>query len=186
MFTAFGAKDVSILNGGFGKWDSEGKTKSEGAAAAPVDRVLDNSWELQSEWVATLEDAHKASAKIVHEDPEAPVIIDSRGEANFSKGTVEGAICCPTPDMFNEDKTFISDEDMAEKFSKANLEGKWVMFTCGAGIFTCTGIFCLERVGHQQPISMYDGSWQEYAKYKVPDFKDPDWEKSFTRIPREE
>jgi thiosulfate/3-mercaptopyruvate sulfurtransferase len=75
----------------------------------------------------------------------------------------------------------ISDDEIRAKFEAAGITGdKEVTATCGAGIFTCTSIFALTRIGYKN-IKMYDGSWQEYSQYKVPDFTDPDWESKFVR-----
>ena len=56
---------------------------------------------------------------------------------------------------------------------------KEAVFTCGVGVSACVGAFVLEYVGHTGQITVYDGSWQEYQKYKIPDYTNLEWEKDY-------
>ena len=182
MFVTFGATDVSVMNGDFSKWLDE-DLPQDSTEPVIVERELDDSWEYIASRVAELEQVHQASAKVENREEEAPAIIDSRDVPNFERGSVEGAFCVPTLNLFNKDTTFLPDEKLKELFKEA--EGKPVVATCGAGIWACSTVFVLERLGHTKPISMFDGSWQLYSQFKVPDFSDPDWEKNFERLSRQ-
>ena len=184
MLCAFGATDVSIVNGGMDKWVAEGR---ETTAEVPTPEPSDGTgWELRDGAVYTLEGVHKLSAAILANEEGAPIIIDSRGAASVEKETVVGAVNVPTTGLWNEDLTLKSDDEVRQLFSHTEVETRPVVFTCGAGIFATVGAFCLARLGYGHNIGMYDGSFSEYKKYKVPDFSDPNWEANFTRQEREE
>jgi thiosulfate/3-mercaptopyruvate sulfurtransferase len=183
MLVAWGATDVSVLNGGYLKWKAEERETEAGAVE--IEAGSDESWELQPGRLALLEDIHRASSKIVNHTNDAPTIVESRPSEAFEAGTVVGAINVPTPSLFQEDKTFIPDDQIRESFKDIKIQNQDVVFTCGGGMTATTGVFMLEKIGHQGTIGMYDGSFQEYSKFKVPDFQDENWEANFERVPRD-
>lgn len=161
MLTSFGAENVSILNGGYDKWSTEQQpveTEVQTPTPATDDEGFD--WKLDESNIASLEDVHRTSFSILNGESKSPIILDSRGQENFEKGSPEGAICVPTPGLFNEDKTLKSDEELRAQFTAAGIkEDTDVTFTCGAGIFACTGAFVYEKLGYTGKATMYDGSW---------------------------
>lgn len=173
----FGAHDVSVLDGSLTKWQAESRPVETGEGALLT--ADPDEWLCAKASVASLLDVHRASAAI-SKGEKSVMIVDSRGESNYSKGHPDGAINIPTPGLYNEDKTLVSDEVLREKFEGQGVSSEsHVITTCGAGMFACSTIFALARLGHFDT-KMYDGSWQEYSKYKKPDFSDPDWETKFT------
>ena len=89
----------------------------------------------------------------------------------------------PFPDFFEgEYKTFKSKEELKKLYSAVD-PSREVTFTCGVGISAACGAFVLDYIEHPSHITLYDGSWQEYSKYKIPDFSNPAWELTFTKEP---
>lgn len=102
-------------------------------------------------------------------------IIDARPGSRFmgeqpeprpglSSGHMPGAINIPFSEMVNpEDKTLLSDDDLKRLFQKKGVQlDVPVYLTCGSGVTACMLFFALERVGASH-LSVYDGSWSEYA-----------------------
>lgn len=121
MLSAFGATDVWILDGGFAKWTAEGRpTTAETAPAEPSDG---SAFSLRDGFVYTLEQMHRVSAAITAGEA-GHSIVDSRPQEAVDKETVVGATCVSTLDLFNEDHTLKSVEEVAPLFAHTEVASK--------------------------------------------------------------
>ena len=93
-------------------------------------------------------------------------------------GHIPGAKNVFFKSLLNEDMTFKNDEDIAKAIrssgkatgiikpfiSKLGVDlEKDLMFTCGSGVTACVTLAAFYQVGLQK-VSLYDGSWSEWAQ----------------------
>jgi thiosulfate/3-mercaptopyruvate sulfurtransferase len=163
-FRAFGADKVFILDGGLPKWRAEGRPIETGEvkrAPRRFDAALD------SKQVAGVSDVQRAlaqkSAQVVDGRPanrfrgEAP-----EPRAGIPSGHMPGAFNVPSTTLV-EDGRLVAPERIAELFAASGVDAtKPVITMCGSGVTAATLWFALDAIGHA-PVSLYDGSWTEWA-----------------------
>jgi len=168
MLRTFGARDVYILDGGLHAWTAAGLPTESG----PVSRE-------PATFRAMLNpDAVKDFAQIqrmIAEHAQNPAqILDARSSGRFtgaapeprpgiSSGHMPGAINTPFTELAEEGR-LKSAEKLREYFAGkgVNLELP-VTTTCGSGVTAAVIALGLEVAGAKS-ISLYDGSWAEYAQ----------------------
>jgi thiosulfate/3-mercaptopyruvate sulfurtransferase len=166
MFKIFGHDRVSILNGGFPKWKSEGRPVEQGQV--PVSPQRFNAQyhpELLWDWQKML---HNLS------EPQAQVI-DVRSAERFSgsqpepriglrSGHIPGSRNMPWSSLIDpESKTMLPTDELRRAFQKVNINLEQpIAMSCGSGVTACMGAFALQLLGHHQ-WSVYDGSWAEWG-----------------------
>jgi thiosulfate/3-mercaptopyruvate sulfurtransferase len=181
-FKLFGAKDVSILNGGFPMWLSHNLTIEKGDClkiheikrnphkADDFDYNLDNSRILNADQIL-LQSAKQFAGEIQEH------IIDCRAAPRY-KGEVEeprptlrkGHILTASnvffKDLLDSQSCYKSKEDIKKEFEKkkVDIEKKLTLY-CGSGITASVDIFALALLGKFDNCRIYDGSWAEMVKY---------------------
>jgi thiosulfate/3-mercaptopyruvate sulfurtransferase len=168
MLCTFGARDVYILDGGMHAWTTTGLATESG----PVSRE-------SATFRATFNpDAVKDFAQIqrmIAEHAQIPAqILDARSSGRFtgaapeprpglSSGHMPGAINTPFTELA-ENGRLKSAGKLREYFAAkgVNLELP-ITTTCGSGVTAAVIALGLEVAGAKS-ISLYDGSWAEYAQ----------------------
>jgi thiosulfate/3-mercaptopyruvate sulfurtransferase len=169
MFRNFGHDRVKILNGGWRRWQAEGRPVETGkfAPAAPRD------------FRAKLIEGRVASIAEVRQvvDHGGATIIDARTAARFdghegsgypgvASGYMPRAINTPWALFYEPAPSFrfVSPERAAEIFAErgVDLSGE-VITTCGSGVTASILGFMLEAMGHPN-WRLYDGSWHEWGQ----------------------
>jgi thiosulfate/3-mercaptopyruvate sulfurtransferase len=167
VLTYYGHDRVSVLNGGWRKWTSEGRpTTSEApepepAAFTPRPR---SEWRREAEDVLAGSDARKSV-----------LILDARDEAQYTgevargegrAGRVPGARHLHADSLFDpESGTFRSDEEIAERLRAAGVpedRAEPIVAYCNGGVAATVPLFVLHRLGHEN-LAVYDGSWNEWG-----------------------
>lgn len=167
---AFGAADVSILEGGLPKWKAEGRPVEEGPSSrqprhftARLDHCL----------VADASDVKRALS-----DGSAQVI-DVRSAERFRgvapeprpglrSGHMPGAANLPFTELLEEGR--MKDKMTLEKiFAAAGVDpDRPVIASCGSGLTAAILSLALAAAG-RRPATVYDGSWAEWgAKPELP------------------
>jgi len=165
MFRAFGARDVSVLDGGLMKWLAEDRPV-EDLPPAPRERHFtprfDNTM-LRSK--QQLLDNLKSKREQV---------LDARASGRFNAtepelwpgrraGHIPGALNLPYPQLLRPDGTFLPVDQLRAKFAAAGVDPKQpVVTSCGSGITACVLALGLDLVGHRD-VAVYDGSWAEWG-----------------------
>lgn len=148
-----GARDVHILDGGYDKWVSDGRstvTTATAVTAATFTPVPDNTR------LATREEvlAHYA-------DTANYAIVDSRNATDYTTKHIPNAINILIGDFLNADSTVKSYADLKTLLDgKGITVGKTVMTSCYVGYRSGQEYFIFRLMGIN--VSNYDGSWTEW------------------------
>jgi thiosulfate/3-mercaptopyruvate sulfurtransferase len=164
MLRAFGVRDVHILDGGLPAWVEGGfPTDSDHVERAPA--TFDAKFD---------QNAVKDFAQIQRMIAEHTQILDARSAARFtgtspeprpgiSSGHMPGAINVPFTELVAEGR-IKSAEQLRELFIAKGVDMKQpVTTTCGSGVTAAVIALGLEIAGAEH-VSLYDGSWAEYAQ----------------------
>lgn len=167
MFRLMGKFDVAVLDGGFPKWQAEGRPIED---LPPVVRDRHMTVQRQNQMVKDVTQVAAASKLLDYE------IIDARAPARF-KGEVEeprpglrsghipNSKNVPFGTLLNDDGTMKSEADLRAVFDAAGVDlGKPAITTCGSGVTAAIINLALERLGRDNH-ALYDGSWSEWGMY---------------------
>lgn len=165
MFRVFGHDRVGLLDGGSGKWTSEGRPLEAGIVHRAPARftarpAVDAVW--------TLEDVRRnlrtAEAQLV-DARVAPRFEGSAPEPRpgIRGGHVPGSRNLPYADLVNPDGTFLPSDRLLEAVRRAGVDPERpVVALCGSGTSACAVLLALETLGHHGG-RIYDGSWTEWG-----------------------
>ncbi|HEX6783908.1 MAG TPA: sulfurtransferase [Sphingomicrobium sp.] len=161
MFRHFGAPQVAILDGGFGKWLAEGRTTESGESARR-----------QAKFDADERDELITKQQLL-EGVELPWL-DARGKGRFegteadprpgiASGHAPGARNLPFGTLYREDGTFKSLAEIRQEFAQAGADpAQPFVASCGSGVTANSLIFAAHLLGNDQT-RLYDGSWSEWG-----------------------
>lgn len=167
LFRLMGKTDVAVLDGGFAKWQAEGRAVED---MPPMTRDRHITVSRQSNLVRDVTQVAAASKL------GAPQIVDARGadrfrgdvpepRAGLRAGHIPGSRNVPFKTLLNADGTMISVADQRAVFEAAGIDlTKPVITSCGSGVTAAILNLALERTGHRNH-SLYDGSWTEWGQY---------------------
>jgi len=95
-------------------------------------------------------------------------VLDARGEKRFNEKHIPQSFSVPFTELFNEDKTFKSQEDLLKYFGQKNVDvDSDIVTSCGSGVTACVVAHALfNSVGKE--VSVYDGSYSEW-KVRAPE-----------------
>jgi thiosulfate/3-mercaptopyruvate sulfurtransferase len=165
MLMLFGAHEVAILDGGFAKWQAEGRRIESGK---PVVRHRHFTvWADKS----LVRDAKQMTDNL---RSRAEQVVDARSAGRFAGtepeprpglrgGHIPGSKNLPFDTLFNEDGTYKSTDAIKAAFADAGIDlAKPVIGTCGSGVTSAVLAFAAALVGHNK-MAIYDGSWSEWG-----------------------
>jgi thiosulfate/3-mercaptopyruvate sulfurtransferase len=164
MLRTFGAKNVYILDGGLRAWTEAGLPTEAG----PVHRT-------PASFHAKLNhEAVKDLAQIKEKITTHQQILDARSAPRFngtapeprpglSSGHMPGATSVPFTDLV-EDGRLKSADKLQQLFAAKNIDLQQpITTTCGSGVTAAVIALGLGLAGAKN-VSLYDGSWAEYAQ----------------------
>ena len=167
LFRLMGQTNVAVLDGGFPKWQAEGREIED---LPPVIRDRHMTVRRQNQLVKDVTQVSSAS-KLGNSE-----IIDARSAGRFAgteeepwpglrSGHIPGSRNVPFADLLNEDKTMKEPEALRAIFAKAGVDlSKPAITSCGSGVTACILALAMERVG-KTDWAVYDGSWTEWGKF---------------------
>ena len=166
MLRALGFDGAAVLDGGFDRWQAEGRPIEAGAAKGypPAtftprprpDRFVDN-----------------AAVKAAIGDP-GTVTVNALGPqfhqglepSRYGRpGRVPGSVNVPAATLVDPaTKKFVSPADALARFTEAGIDrDRRVIAYCGGGISATIDLFLLHQLGFDD-LTLYDGSMGEWAK----------------------
>jgi thiosulfate/3-mercaptopyruvate sulfurtransferase len=167
-FRLMGKMDVAVLDGGFPKWQAEGRDVED---MPPVVRDRHMTVSRQNQMVKDVTQVAHA-AKLAQAE-----IIDARAAARFRgevaeprpglrSGHIPGSKNVPFATLLNDDGTMKAPADLRAVFEAAGVDlSKPAITTCGSGVTAAILSLALERIGHRTH-ALYDGSWSEWGMYE--------------------
>jgi thiosulfate/3-mercaptopyruvate sulfurtransferase len=160
-----GVKQVAILDGGLGKWRSEGRALEAGVTdVAPVAHTA-------SQGPAPVRSKADVLANISSAKEQ---LVDARGARRFTgedkdfrpnvaDGHIPGSRNVVFDSVLNADGTYKSADEIRAAFTAAGVDlTQPVVTTCGGGVTAAVLLFALERAG-KHDVALYDGSWSEWG-----------------------
>jgi thiosulfate/3-mercaptopyruvate sulfurtransferase len=166
MFKTMGHENILVLEGGLPQWIKEGYTIQN--------RIVKKY--AKGNFQAKLQPKNIKNIAQVHENisTNKALLIDARSEERFNgtikesrlglrNGHIPKSINIPYNSLQKEGK-FKSKSELAEllKFKEQPL-----IFSCGSGITACIVLLACELIS-ENPKSVYDGSWTEWASSNLP------------------
>lgn len=167
LFRLMGQKNVAVLDGGFPKWQAEGRETED---MPPVVRDRHMTVRVQNSLVRDVTQVSAAAKLGDHE------IIDARSPARFKGeapepreglrgGHIPGSKNVYFMDLLNKNGTMKSPEEMRVILESAGVDlAKPAITTCGSGVTAAVLSLALERLGKTDH-SLYDGSWSEWGAF---------------------
>ena len=165
MLRVFGSHKVAVLEGGFQKWQAEGRPVENGK---PIVRHRHYTPWMDPSAVRTLE---QMRANLT---TRAEQVLDARSASRFAgaepeprpglrAGHIPGARNLPYTQLLSEDGTFKRGEALRAAFEQTGIDlSRPVVTTCGSGITAAVLAFGLHLLGHDK-VALYDGSWTEWG-----------------------
>ncbi|EAQ03832.1 thiosulfate sulfurtransferase, putative [Pseudooceanicola batsensis HTCC2597] len=167
LFRLMGQQDVAVLDGGFPKWQAEGRPVED---MPPVVRDRHMTVRRQNHLV---KDVTQVSAASKLADT---TIADARSASRFEgvddeprpglrKGHIPGSVNVPFTELLTGEGTMKPADALAEIFAARGIDAKQPVITsCGSGVSAAILNLGLEITGHRNH-SLYDGSWAEWGAF---------------------
>ena len=166
MFRYFGHARVAILDGGFARWQAEGRPVESGEAApTPVAYTA----EAAAGMARSLDDMRR------NIDSAAAQVLDARAPGRFNatepepraglrSGHIPGSVNLPVGQLTDPETQGVRSADaLGELFAGAQVDfSRPTIATCGSGVSACAVAFALHLMG-KDDVAMYDGSWTEWG-----------------------
>lgn len=164
MLRSFGVTEVALLDGGFAKWQAEGRATASGGAA-PKPRhitVRDRGVAIRSraQMVANL--AGGSEQMLDARSPSRFAGAEPEPRPGVVPGHIPGSTNLHYARFFNPDGTWKRDDALRAVFADAGIDiGRPMVATCGSGVTAAVIAFAAHLLGREVPI--YDGSWAEWG-----------------------
>ena len=160
-------KLVHVLDGGFKKWKKENKiTNNQKVITKNSIYSCEENIELVKNKKQIDENINKNNFNV----------IDARSRERFDgkvaeprkglrSGSIKNSFCLPFAELINDDHTFVSRDEIEEKFKSLNFDpNKNIVFSCGSGVTASVLALAYSLINDKYMPTIYDGSWSEYGK----------------------
>ena len=167
-FRLMGKTDIAVLDGGFPKWQAEGRPVED---LPPVIRDRHMTVQRQAHLVKDVTQV-AAAAKLGDWQ-----IVDARAPARFRgdapepraglrAGHIPGAKNVHYATLLNADGTMTGLEELRAAFATADVDvNRRTITTCGSGVTAAIVMLALTRLGNAD-VALYDGSWTEWGQFE--------------------
>jgi thiosulfate/3-mercaptopyruvate sulfurtransferase len=161
-----GLEKVAILDGGLGKWRSEGRPLEQGRPEVAAGAITAHPGR---------ETVRTKAQMLANLATQAEQVVDARGAARFTgddkdfrpgvaDGHIPGSRNLPFGQLLNADGTFKDAAALRTAFTAAGVDlDRPVVTSCGGGVTAAVLAFALEALLGKQDVALYDGSWSEWG-----------------------
>jgi thiosulfate/3-mercaptopyruvate sulfurtransferase len=157
----FGARNVAVLDGGMQKWLAEGRPiesdepqRREARFEADENADVVTKQQILSGLGCSIVDA-RGKGRFEATEPEP--------RAGIEGGHIPGSRNLPFGQLYREDGTFKSPEELRALFHQAGIDGAQPFAaSCGSGVTAAALVFAAHLVGNDGG-KIYDGSWSEWG-----------------------
>jgi thiosulfate/3-mercaptopyruvate sulfurtransferase len=164
LLRSFGAPRVAILDGGFAKWQAEGR---------PVESERPQVRHGHFTPLAGGGEVADKAFMLANVDSRAHQMLDARSAERFAGGPpdahgiegghIPGSANLPYTRLFSEDGTYKKGEALRAEFEAAGVDlNRPLVTTCGSGVTACVLLFGAHLLGRDD-VKLYDGSWSEWG-----------------------
>lgn len=159
----YGHDQAAVLDGGYRKWNAEGRPLVTDASAAPAARFTPTARPALLVDVADVQAAIGAAGRQILDARDAgqytgAVARGSRG------GRVPTALHVPAKSLVNSDGTWKPVAELRDILAAGGVrEGERAIAYCNGGVTATALLFALDRTGHTD-FANYDGSWNEWGE----------------------
>jgi thiosulfate/3-mercaptopyruvate sulfurtransferase len=167
LFRLMGKTDIAVLDGGFLKWQAEGRPVED---LPPMVRDRHMTVQRQAGLIKDVTQVAAASKLGDYEIIDARAAERFRGEVpeprpGLRAGHIPNSRNLPFTRLLNEDGTMKDTQAVTAEFEAAGVNlSKPAITTCGSGVTAAILNLGLERIGHRNH-ALYDGSWAEWGMY---------------------
>ena len=160
----YGHDHVKILDGGLENWRKSGyDISATNSSRSPVTFEFDLANSKAELLLATLKEIEEAVGQ------SNCVIVDARTDTEYTRGHIPGSVNVPYELLLNKDLTFKIADQLKELFEgKKITPEKKVFVYSNAGIRSSMIWFALSELCGYPNVKNYDGSLNEWLKYKRP------------------
>lgn len=167
LFKLMGKTDIAVLDGGFPKWQAEGRPIED---LPPVVRDRHITVQRQAHMVKDVTQVASASKLGDWQIVDARAATRFKGEApepreGLRAGRIPNSINLPFTDLLNPGGTMRELPELKQIITAAGVDfDKPIITSCGSGVTAAVISLALERLGHKKH-ALYDGSWSEWGKF---------------------
>ncbi len=164
MLRAIGFDDAAVLDGGFDKWQAEGRPVEAGTRTYPsatlAARPRPGLFVGKEEVKAAMGDAGTCTINAL-----APDLHSGENPRYGRSGRIPGSVNVPVGSVVDpRSLTFRPPEEVAAIFAGVGADrSKRIILYCGGGIAATLDAFLLNQLGYQD-LAVYDASMNEWAK----------------------
>lgn len=182
-FKAFGWPHghVAVLDGGLPKFEQEfpDLVSLTELSEEDIDAERESAYGSTLPFEATLQKSRYRDVREIEQNlkTKREVVVDARSSGRFlgtapeprpglKSGHMPNSLNVFFQDVYASDGTLKTPEELKQVFCKAGvpLDGTPLVTSCGSGVTAAVLSLALECCGLSENVSLYDGSWSEYAQ----------------------
>jgi thiosulfate/3-mercaptopyruvate sulfurtransferase len=165
MLHVMGFDDAAVLDGGFEKWQAEGRPLSTAPARYPPAHFVPRPRPaLMVDKDAVLAALGDPAVRLIN--TLSPADFAGTGPSRYGRpGRIPGSVNLPWPDLtLPESNVLIPLDEATRRLAALDIAGaERIVCYCGGGISATVGLFLLHRLGHDN-LALYDASMAEWAR----------------------